>query len=181
MTLAAHQPTFFPHYAFFQKMEQSDVFVILNHVQYEKNNYQNRFQLDGKWHTMSVERGLKPIITKRYVNAKKDWERIKSAVPYNIDSFDYCIGDSLAATNYYIIQNIKIHLKINTRLVMDMPTDLMGTHRLVQLCKDYGATKYLSGPSGKKYMDLSLFEKEGIEVVFQEPSESKPILHVLNN
>jgi len=39
---------------------------------------------------------------------------------------------------------------------------------LVDICKYYNATKYLSGPSGKNYLDFSLFEKENIEVEIQD-------------
>jgi hypothetical protein len=42
------------------------------------------------------------------------------------------------------------------------------TWRIIQICKEVGADTYLSGPSGRDYMDLSLFKKAGIAVDFQE-------------
>ena len=42
------------------------------------------------------------------------------------------------------------------------------TERLVDLCKQVGGDIYLSGKDGEKYMDLDIFEKEGIEVIFQD-------------
>ena len=38
------------------------------------------------------------------------------------------------------------------------------TSRLVQICKDAGATHYISGPAAKDYLDESLFEEAGIKV-----------------
>ena len=40
------------------------------------------------------------------------------------------------------------------------------TERLVDLCKQVGATRYLSGPSARDYLDEGLFAREGIEVTY---------------
>ncbi len=180
--VSIHQPNFFPHYPFFQKMEQSDIFVSLTCCQFEKNNYQNRFMLEGNWYTMSVNSGLNPIWTKRYLNYEKDFERICKSLPkYQkiLNLFEHCIESSLSITNQRIITEVAEQLEIKAQLKNDYETTLTGTERLVHICQNYGATKYLSGVSGKNYMDLSLFDKAGIEVIFQEPSPSKPILEVL--
>ena len=42
MKVAIHQPEHFPYLGFFEKMKQADLFVILDDVQYKKNNWQNR-------------------------------------------------------------------------------------------------------------------------------------------
>jgi len=186
MTISIHQPNFFPYYPFFQKMNDADVFVILTHCQFEKNNYQNRFNKDGKWYTMSVNKGLDPINTKSYLNPLKDWERIKSSLPkYRklLNEFNSCINDNLSSTNVGIILKIKEMLQMKTEIVLDYPTDLLSTERLVDICLKNGATKYISGVSGKKYLDLSLFKKNGIEVVFQNPETmiNKPIIDILND
>jgi hypothetical protein len=81
MRIAIHQPNFIPWYPFFQKMAAVDIFVLMIHCQFEKGKYQNRFQLNGRWHTMSVDHGLDPIIDKRYVRFQEDWDRIKRQLP----------------------------------------------------------------------------------------------------
>jgi hypothetical protein len=40
------------------------------------------------------------------------------------------------------------------------------TERLVDLCKQVGATEYVSGPSAKGYIDEELFKAEGIELKY---------------
>jgi hypothetical protein len=40
--------------------------------------------------------------------------------------------------------------------------------RLVNLCKQLRATRYLSGAAAKEYLEVPLYEKEGIEVEFQD-------------
>ena len=44
------------------------------------------------------------------------------------------------------------------------------TERLIQLCKQVGATAYLSGPAAKAYMDEALFRQEGIDVSYMDYS-----------
>ena len=38
MIVSIHQPEHFPYLGFFQKMEQSDLFIILDNVKFKKNN-----------------------------------------------------------------------------------------------------------------------------------------------
>jgi len=186
MTISIHQPNFFPYYPFFQKMIDSDVFVILTHCQFEKNNYQNRFNKDGKWYTMSVNKGLDPINTKTYINPIKDWERIKNMLPkYRnlLNEFDYCIDTDLSSTNINIILRIKEMLGIKTQILFDYPTEFFSTERLVDLCIKNKATKYISGISGINYLDLELFRNNNIDVIYQDKNImiNKPIIDILND
>jgi ABC-type dipeptide/oligopeptide/nickel transport system ATPase subunit len=184
MIISIHQPNFFPWYPFFQKMENSDIFVVLQNCQYEKNNFQNRFNLDERWYTMSVNKGLEPIVNKKYVNVVKDWSTIKKSLhQYKniLDMFDECIQENLAATNLCIIRKIHSLLNLKTQIVEDYPTELSSTERLVDLCKKYNATTYYSGNSGSSYMDLKLFEACNIKLIFQDPNTTtkQPILKTL--
>jgi hypothetical protein len=61
-------------------------------------------------------------------------------------------------------------LGIRTRMVVSSTLSVPGkaTQRLVNFCKALGANTYLSGAGGKDYLELELFEKEGVKVSFQE-------------
>jgi len=178
MKIAIHQPNFFPYYPFFQKMQEVDIFVILTNCQFEKNGFQNRFKYNDRWFTMKVNKGLKPIEDKIYVDYKKDWKLIKNNFK-NIEIFDDCISSSLPKTNIEIIKIIKDKLNIKCEIVFDYKTELKSSHRLVDICKKYNAKKYLSGLSGKKYLDINLFGD--IKVLFQDESKmiKKPILDII--
>lgn len=172
MRIAIHQPNFMPYYPFFQKIRESDKFVILSNCQYEKNGYQNRFNHNGKWHTMSTNSGIEPIQNKKYLNRIEDWNRIKTNIKeFNLSIFDKCISESLWLTNTDIIHKSCKLMKIDTSIYFDYKTELRGTERLVDICKHFGADEYLSGISGRKYLDLTLFEIEGIRVTFQDESK----------
>lgn len=184
MIVSIHQPNLFPWHPFFQKMDASDIFVLLTHCQFEKGGYQNRFNADENWHTMSVESGLIPIRNKKYKNPYSDWKRIKTNLPqygHILNQYDHHISCYLNETNSAIIRQIAFELNIITPIVQDCYTSLTGTERLVQICMGLGATRYLSGLSGKKYLDESLFKVAGIEVIYQDETKmrKKPIIEVL--
>lgn len=167
MRVAIHQPNFIPYAGFFEKMKQSDIFVIMGYCQFEKGKYQNRFYHNHEWSTMSVNGGLIPIIKKRYINPVQDWNKITGKFPKLLE-FNDLISHDLWRTNTAIIIKAANMLNIKTKIVFDYPTDLKATDRLVDICKHYGATTYLSGISGKHYLDQSLFNEYKIKVEFQD-------------
>jgi hypothetical protein len=166
--------------AYFQKIEQSDIFVLLGQVQYKAGNYQNRFRSESNWFTMSVHRGMNPIKEKKYSNPFADWTTIKKSYP-NLEIFDAHVSQNLWITNCGIIKEAAQLLGIKHDIVTDYETHLMGTNRLIDICKTYGADKYLSGISGKKYLDLELFKMAEIEVIFQEEKDmdKRPLVELL--
>ena len=182
--ISIHQPNFMPWYPFFDKIQRADIFVILTHVQFEKNGYQNRFKMDDRWYTLSVYKGLDPINTKKYVNPERDWNKIKINLPqyeHILSKFDDCICDSMANTNIDIIRRIADMLGITTKIVIDFSTDKTATDRLVEICKEYRADTYIAGASGTEYMDVEKFEKEHIKIIYQDLKATiqKPILKIL--
>jgi len=173
MIISIHQPNFVPWVPYFDKIRKADKFVILKNCQFEKNGYQNRFMINNKWKTMSVRKKTQKICEKKYINHIIDWEKIKRSTPEyatELELFDDIISENLSETNTNIIKRICKELNIKTEIVYDFETDLVGTERLVNVCKHYGAKKYISGVSGKKYLDLNLFYKNNIEVEFQDIS-----------
>ena len=169
MKISIHQPNFMPWYPFFEKIEQADRFIILSHCQFEKNNFQNRFFFEDFWQTLSVKKGMDDIVYKQYNNVQYDWQKIKKRLfkyRYILDKFDDCIVDSLFVTNTNIILKICKILDIKTDIVMDYPSSFDKTQRLLELCKFYGASTYLSGPSGKKYLDEKIFTENNINIEY---------------
>jgi hypothetical protein len=182
MRIAIHQPNFVPWYPFFQKIQNCDKFIMLTHCQFEKNGYQNRFNFNDNWYTMSVKKGLEPIKDKVYLNPKNDWDKIKNKLPdYKsiLNEFDDCIFEGLEKTNILIINRLCEMLNIKTEIVTDYPTELKSTDRLVDLCIKHQATEYLSGVGAKEYLDENKFNTNHIKVTYQETSNKKHTLEVL--
>ena len=182
MKIAIHQPNFLPWYPYFEKIKRADVFVILQNCQFEKNNYQNRFNYQNKWYTMRVHSGMEDIVQKKYVNPFYDWEKIKKGFPKvkeKFNLFDDCISESLAITNSKIIIRACELLNIKTEIVFDYPTELKSTERLVDIIKKYGGKEYISGPSGINYMDTALFQINNIDLIIHENMLKKPLIEMI--
>mgnify|MGYP003132198225 FL=1 len=180
MKIAIHQPNFMPWNPFFEKIRSADVFVILTHCQFEKNNFQNRFNMLDRWNTMSVNKGLEPIQNKKYLEPQRDWNKIKENLKefrQTLDQFDCLIQENLVQTNVAIIKKICRMLDIETEIVLDYPTNLKGTDRLVDICKTMKSTEYISGPSGKNYLELRKFGD--IKVTYHTNVLKRPILEIL--
>jgi WbqC-like protein family len=176
MIVSIHQPNYFPFEGVLIKAKQSDRFVVLNHAQFTRGNYHNRFHLDDDWHTMSVNQRLEPLHAKTYTKPHEDWAKIKRRLPAyasELSLFDSDIEANLTACNIKILRRLLEQLEIRTEVVVDYPTAFTSTARLVDLCKHYGATTYLSGPSGAKYMEEDLFRSAGIRVEYQQSTTQR--------
>lgn len=131
---------------FFWKMQMADYFIMLREVQFEKNNYQNRYYLNtkDKWVTKSVKSGKAAICNKVYTD-----------------------GSNLSYINMKWIEAIKETLGIKTPILYDYPTHLTKTERLIDLIKHYGGDTYITCPEAKdKYLDEDLMRAAGIEIEY---------------
>ena len=186
MIVTCHQPNFVPWNPFFEKIRAADVVVLLNHVQFTRHQFQNRFKFQNKWCTMSVNHGnLKDlIIEKKYINPISDWQRIKNQIGYSwLSEYDELIDFNLSASNTRLIKKMLCELEIYTRIQSDSPAESIDpTHKLVEICKKFNAKTYLSGPSGKKYLKLEMFNEAEIEVkFFENPPNTQSILEIIHD
>jgi hypothetical protein len=173
-----------PWLPFFQKVEDADVFCILVNCQFEKNGYQNRFNIDDKWYTLPVKSGTTNIVDKLYVNPAGDWAKIKTKLPQYekvLSHFDQFIDPRLGLMNSRIIVEVADILGTATKIVFDEPMEEKSTDRLVKICQMNGCDKYIAGSGGAAYLDYSKFEAAGIEVITQDLNRclKVPILDLL--
>lgn len=178
--ISIHQPNFCPYHGFFQKMDQSDFFVLLTECQFEKNGYQNRFNHENKWYTMSINQSLSPIKEKVYANPESDWKKIVTVFPV-LNKLSVLPLNNMVLMNYQIIKDSAEILGIKTPISFDFPTEKKSTERLIEIVKNAGGTHYLSGLSGSKYMDMKLWELAEIDVIFQDEKtiSKKSLIQIL--
>src|SRR5919108_3321661 len=77
MIVAIHQPHFLPWLGYLHRMAAADLFVLLDHVQFERRNFQNRtsIRMDGeaRWLTVPVvQRSQKERIVDKEVDNRLD-------------------------------------------------------------------------------------------------------------
>lgn len=184
MIVSIHQPDYLPWPGFFYKILQSDIFVVLDNVQFKKGGYQNRAKIKtGKgqqWLTIPVDiKGKWPLLIKDVEIANGEWTgmheyKLKTYYPKSYEMIkNFCsTSGKLWASNLILISVLMSILKINkgkfiaSHVVSDDIKD--PTERLVNICQYCNADTYLSGPSGRKYLDLDMFKKAGIKVLYTE-------------
>jgi len=190
MILSVHQPQYIPWLGYFHKIAKSDLFIFLDDVQYKKREFQNRNKIKTAsgplWLTV-------PVVTKGHytqnikdvlINNEEDWasDHLKS-IEHNYSKaacfqehrqffqalykkkHEMLIDTSMEMINYSLnYLNIQTPVKMSSEFQIKS----MSTQRIIDLCKAAGADTYLSGSGGRDYMDVSLFEKNNIKLLFQD-------------
>jgi len=185
-TLAAHQPQYLPWLGFFDKLAQADVFVLLDNVQFKKNEWQNRNRIKGpsgpQWLTVPVSHKFPQTIAEVEVRESEPWRRkhqralesnygkashFSEEMPLFADALERP-WTHLAPLNIELIRGIAARLEITTEIVLgsDIEACPDPTLRLVDLCRELGADAYLSGAGGD-YLEQERFAEAGIELRFQ--------------
>jgi len=193
MIVGIHQPNYLPYLGFFDKMAKSDIFVIYDDAQFNKSDFQHRNRIriyhGWKWLTVPVEKKRIPINEVKIRNEVKTWKGVKWSDAHFRDIHDnykdapyYSVyADELMRIykrNYEKLVNLNMELirflmkafDIDVEIVFssDLGFTSKSTQRLVEIVESLGGDVYLSGPKGRDYLDVSLFERKGIKVVFQD-------------
>ena len=189
MIVTIHQPNYFPYPGFFQKVLLSDIYVVLNRAQFEFDitNRNKIITLEGSWSRISVpiKKGHKFFevrnveINNEQSWAEKNWDLICKSYD-NSPFFDLYKGtlNSIFKKKWNLIFDLNFHtlkkvlewLDIKTEIIFDSELDVTGksSEHLLNICKKLGATKYLSGPGGRDYLNEKIFEQNKIKVEYQK-------------
>lgn len=186
MRVTILQPSYLAWVGAFEILARSDVFVIYDDVQYDRDGWRNRnkikTQCGVQWLTVPVHAPLGcHILEAEIANSKwqrKHIETIRQAyakAPYReevLPEIEHWInllgtaGKSLATLSMALFRAMARMGGINTSTVRVVDLDIGGrqTERLVNICRHFNATHYLTGPAAKDYLDVGMFEAAGIEV-----------------
>ena len=187
MKVAIHQPQYLPWLGYFDKMAQVDCFVVLDNVQFKKNEWQNRNRIKAasgwQWLTVPVLHRFPQRISEVRVNHRAAWPRKHlqallssySGTPFfevhrpffeEVYAREWArLADLNLATLRYLAEALGIRPKL--LLASSLPARQGRTERLVAICRALGADTYLSGAGARGYLDLGCFEEAGIGVDFQ--------------
>lgn len=192
MTISIHQPNYLPWLGFFDKIKQSDIFVVFDNVQYPrgKNHFGNRNKIkihnDSKWLTIPVS-GKSKIKNINEIGFKNlDWkdEHLRlikvfyEKAPYFTEYFDEFSFElrkdflNLSEQNTNLIRYFLSKLDIKTEIVLSseiVDDSISGADRILTILDKLNATKYItgSGPGSVRYINEDDFKSRGIELVWQ--------------
>jgi len=184
---AIHQPQYMPWLGYFDKIDRADIFILLDDVQFKKNDWQNRNKIrtaqGWQWLTVPVLHDFGQKIKEVHINNRENWrhdhlraiELNYGKAPYYKKYMDFFHAlyekewYSLAELNIFVTEEIMKFLGIKTPLVRASHYKVTDecTQRLVDLCRAVKADTYLAGADGHKYMDMEMFKQSGITLVTQ--------------
>ena len=180
LKISIHQPEHFPYEGFFQKMKKSDIFVILDNVNYRKNYFHNRNKIKNKnskdeWFGFPVDKNKK-LLNEITTNDKVlNWRRkvtSKLRNNLNVNLEEIYKYNKLIDINMSSIEWCRKKLNINTPIVFASELNVSGkkSELLLNICKSLNAKDYISGPSGSDYLNIDLFKENNIEVEIFQPN-----------
>lgn len=188
MLVGIHQPHYLPWLRYFEKIARSDVFVVLDTIQYEKNGWQNRNKVKtaagATLLTAPVRFSLGDTLDQVRLDdsvpwRRKHWATIRQAygkAPYFAEHAAFFEAlyarewTHLNALNRHVLEYCVAALGIETRIEYASALDVPGTatERLVNLIQAVGGDQYYSGAFAvEAYLDAALLDAAGIALVIQ--------------
>jgi hypothetical protein len=203
--VAIHQPNFFPWLGFFDKIIKSDIFIVMNNVQFPKRAsgvWINRVKLlvagDVKWVTATLNRSYRgtKLINDMEFNSHDKWrEKLKKTIDrnyakapcykevapliYNLINYP---SNNILEYNLNAIKKICNLLDIDTaHIILGSDLDVKGsaTELLINMTKAVGGTAYLCGGGADGYQEDHKFKESAIELIYQDFTH--PIYDQFNN
>jgi len=187
-----HQPDFLSYLGFFHRLLHSDLYIVLDDVQFVKGTSQSWMNRDKiktlegkKWLTVGVKKAPRDTnINKILLNDTTNWKQqnlnllrqnynkalyFNEIFPYIEKLYEY---DTINLSNFNMLSIemlIKLFdIQINIVYSSSLITTKTKSDRLVELLTQVDATHYLSGVGAKDYHIDEPFDKKNIEVLWQE-------------
>lgn len=187
--IAIVQSNYIPWKGYFDLMNSVDEFILYDDAQYTKRDWRNRNIIKSPngplWLTIPVEvkgrydQKIKDTKVADPLWGKSHWKSISASYrkAQNFDEvantlapfYQNTAEQFLSEVNFSLISKINLLLGITTKISWSMDYGLIGenpTERLLRLCQSANATKYISGPLAKDYLDVAMFQQAGIAVSF---------------
>lgn len=190
MTVVILQPGYLPWLGFFDQLRRSDVFVYYDDVQYDKHGWRNRNRIKTQngpaWLTVPVRHSgaASSRIDEVEIDNRTPWPRkhvatIRQAyarAPFTaayVPALEELLHrrwerllDLNLASAALLAEWLGVHRRIERSSALGVSGDRMS--RLVNICQHFKASKYVSGPAAKSYLDVTAFEAHGIEVEWHQ-------------
>ena len=188
--IAIHQPEHLPWLGYLDKARHADEFIFLDTVAFKKNYYENRNRIRTPqgWAWVTVPVLLKGRFGQSFldveINNQARWAEVYwrtilqnySRAPFwkmygpVLEELLLRPWEKLVDLNLALIEWVWRAFGIATPTRRASALGVCGkkSELLLDICRKTGATVYLSGPSGKDYLEQSLFADAGIGVEFHE-------------
>lgn len=189
--VAIHQPNLFPWLGFFDKMRLTDVFVLLDIVPFSRAGYQHRVRIGtpsgARWLTIPVlKKGRFGELTNRVeIDGTRPWRHdqletlrhnyakapaFADLMPHLAELYEPSF-ERLVDFTIPSIRWLRSQMRIHAELVLAselLEPGLASSELLAELVLASGGDVYVSGPTGRDYMDEAVFSSRGVAVEFTQ-------------
>ena len=182
--IAILQSNYIPWKGVFDMINQVDIFVFHEDVQYTKGDWRNRNQIKTpnglEWLTVPVKKA--PTESKIFeieISNEVNWQRKHynkiiqnySKAPF-LNEYHFILEDIYLKNEWINLSQLNIHttklianvLGIKTAFInsIELKTAGVKDDKVIDICKQLNATHYLSGPAAKGYITEDKFRKANI-------------------
>jgi hypothetical protein len=189
MIIAILQPCFIPWMGYFEQMQVADLFVYMDDVQYTRKDWRNSNVLlcssGPKRVSVPVKKcPINTMLNEAIISTNDNWrcqllnkihnwyktapfyDEVYSLLRETIDQDFVKLVDLNYALNASIAKYIGITTPVDISSKVPRSTsDRQG--RIIEIVNFYGADVLYDGKSAEDFIDVDLFERNGIEVIFQ--------------
>ena len=192
------QSNYAPWLGYFELIAQCDTFILLDTVQFTKNDWRNRNKIQStsksstvKWFTVpvTVPFGLSTSIDQVVVSDSNWTTKHRNMIHHAYSNFidykklEYFLDElyfsvkeltSLSEINSIFIREICQLLFIKTQ-ILQAPLVISDNRngRLIELCKFFASSTYVSSTGAQHYLEIDNFQKNGVKVEFCDFKKSK--------
>ncbi len=188
--IAIHQPEHLPWLGYLDKARKADEFIFLDTVAFKKNYFENRNRIRTPqgWAWVTVPVLLKGRFGQSFldveINNQARWAEVyfrTLAQNYSHAPFWKTYGplleelllrpwEKLVDLNLALIELVwrAFGIPTPTRRASALGVTGKKSGLLLDICRKTGAAVYLSGPSGRDYLETELFDAAGIGVEYHE-------------
>ena len=207
LTVTVLQSNYLPWKGYFDLIRRSDLFVFYDDVQFTKNDWRNRNQIKTRngllWLSIpcgtDLNRRICDVALADHAWQEKHWRSIRQEY-LKAPHFEWCRRflepvyldarwTNLSELNQHLVTLVAREMGIPTPFDDSRRHGLQGSRgeRLLQLLKAVGATRYLSGPAARSYLDEAAFREAGVEVEWMSygpypeyPQFHPPFVHAVS-
>lgn len=191
------QPYFIPYAGYFRLFAATDLFVIYDCVQFTRRGWIHRNQLYDhndvlQWLTLPFTKAPQTVSISELSFANDASARMSDQMqrfpifnssPYLTSHFTSLLFDFAQNPTSYICHLLKhvcetLGLPFNIAYSTDLnlPPEIKGQDRIINIAKQYGATEYVNLSGGRKLYETDVFKNHGMKLKFlseyQGPSDS---------
>ncbi len=186
MNVVILQPFYLPYAGVFELVRMADVFVFYDDVKVSRQNWQSRNQIKTSWGTQWLVVPLRgsneATVRDAEINDDEPWRRkhrtaiaqAYAKAPHRdlvldaLDPFWERTWPDLAELNIATFTRLGELVGVTAEFVRSSALDVPGSssQRVLDICRALGATRYISGPSARSYLDEPTFPAAGIELCY---------------